>query len=525
MYALLATNGTLRATSQIPGLTERWYVKNEGGTVVDTQPNSTLLDVALGFSIAFGLIANAFLIVRFLEKQIVRSTWIAMITLTIHDLINIATLVVFGVVHRVNDGFDYGISYWMSVAATVASLTCNVTLVMDYIKTKDFGRNGSGLTEKQRSLVISVMIFLGYLGFGALIHTYIISDPDAAGTLSFIDALYFTIVTVTSVGFGDYYPVRAGSKVFAFFYDTGELLARMIVFGLSCSTDNLALTPAGGLILLGFTISIMRETTIETFEASYRHRREELAARARERKAAKRERLKQRRLEREKQLREQIAQGRNVDKGDLPPVRETSKPTLGGGRGGAGGAATKQAKIERAKRELDWDAEKVEGVSAGKRWVRLQLRRIGWMKAYTPNEADLMGKVMEDEGGDQEGGTSLRRTSSTISSASSEEKFISFKKQLQNEQSKEFRLKLSVVGSIFLAFWLIGAAVFHACEGWGYGNALYFSYITCKSGPSPTALPSRLSASLSSPARPRPLARAPARPARPAPALPFRTCF
>lgn len=159
----------LRARSQIPGLTERWYVKNENGSVVDTQPNSTLLDVALGASIAFGLIANAFLIVRFLEKKIVWSTWIAMVTLSIHDVINIATLVVFGVVHRVDDGFTYGIAYWMSVAATCASLTCNVTLVLDYVRTKNFARNGSGLTEKQRSLVISVMIFLGYLGLGALV--------------------------------------------------------------------------------------------------------------------------------------------------------------------------------------------------------------------------------------------------------------------------------------------------------------------------------------------------------------------
>jgi len=233
----------------------------------------------------------------------------------------------------------------------------------------------------------------------------------------------------------------------------------------------------GGLILLAFTIAIARETIIETFEQSYRHRREELAAKARERKAAKRERLKQRRLEREKQLREQIAAGRNVEKGEFPPIRETAKPTLGGGRGGAGVAGTKEAKIERAKRELDWDAEKVEGVSAGKRWVRLQLRRIGWLKAYTPEEKDLKGKVHDDEAEDDEGGdfgTSmhLHRTHSTASSASSEEKFRSFKKQLQDEQAKEFRVKLTIVGTIFLAFWLVGAAVFHLTEGWSYGNAL-----------------------------------------------------
>ncbi len=128
-----------------------------------------MLDVALGFSIAFGLMANIALVVRFLENKIVLSTWISMITLTAHDAINIATLVTFGVVHAVDDGFQYGIAYWMSVAATAASMTCNVTLVWDYVQTKNFARNGSGLTEKQRSLVVAVMILLGYFALGSLV--------------------------------------------------------------------------------------------------------------------------------------------------------------------------------------------------------------------------------------------------------------------------------------------------------------------------------------------------------------------
>jgi len=112
------------------------------------------------------------LVVRFLEKRIVWSTWISMVTLTIHDLINVATLIVFGVVHRVDDGFTYGIAYWMSVAATAASMVCNVTLVVDFVRTKNFGRNGSGLTEKQRSLVVAVMILLGYLALGSLVYVH-----------------------------------------------------------------------------------------------------------------------------------------------------------------------------------------------------------------------------------------------------------------------------------------------------------------------------------------------------------------
>lgn len=204
-------------------------------------------------------------------------------------------------------------------------------------------------------------------------------------------------------------------------------------------------------------------------------RREELAAKARQRKAAKRERLKKQRARREEELRNEIAAGRPKGEGPPPLLKEGA---LGGGRGGAGAANTKFAKIERAKRELDFDVEAAAGVSAGKRWIRLQLRRLGVMRTYTPEERDVKAKVAEDEGGF---GTGLSRTSSTISSASSEAKFRSFKKQLADEQSKEFRVKITVVGSIFVFFWIIGAIVFHFTEGWSFFNAFWYCFITCTS--------------------------------------------
>lgn len=64
----------------------------------------------------------------------------------------------------------------MTVAATAASLLCNVTLVVDYVRVKDFRHSGSGLTEKQRSLVIAVMILLCYIGLGSLCFSFLISE-------------------------------------------------------------------------------------------------------------------------------------------------------------------------------------------------------------------------------------------------------------------------------------------------------------------------------------------------------------
>ena len=36
--------------------------------------------------------------------------------------------------------------------------------------------------------------------------------------MTFVDALYFTVVTATTVGFGDYVPSSTGAKVFSLFY-------------------------------------------------------------------------------------------------------------------------------------------------------------------------------------------------------------------------------------------------------------------------------------------------------------------
>jgi len=70
----------------IPGLTTPWYIKTQGDTIIDSQPNPVLLDVEQAFALALGVVANAALIWRFLEHSPRRTTWIAMISLTVRLL-------------------------------------------------------------------------------------------------------------------------------------------------------------------------------------------------------------------------------------------------------------------------------------------------------------------------------------------------------------------------------------------------------------------------------------------------------
>jgi len=97
---------------EIPGLTEHWYVKIMDNKAVDYKPNPVILDVGLAISMASAVVANIALISRFMERRVLASTVTTIIGLSIHDLINIIAITIFGVVHRNNDGFTYSEAFW-----------------------------------------------------------------------------------------------------------------------------------------------------------------------------------------------------------------------------------------------------------------------------------------------------------------------------------------------------------------------------------------------------------------------------
>lgn len=71
---------------EIPGLTERWYIRTQDGQTVETKGNPAILDIGLAFSLAFGLFANICLVMRFLEKRVKVATLLSIIFLTLHGL-------------------------------------------------------------------------------------------------------------------------------------------------------------------------------------------------------------------------------------------------------------------------------------------------------------------------------------------------------------------------------------------------------------------------------------------------------
>jgi len=85
------------------------------------------------------------------------------------------------------------------------------------------------------------MVLLVYIAFGALVNLFLIG-------LDFIDGLYFTVVSIETVGFGDIVPDNTASRVFMCFY---------IVFGI---------------LNLGVAVGVARETIFEQLQSSYQNR-------------------------------------------------------------------------------------------------------------------------------------------------------------------------------------------------------------------------------------------------------------
>ncbi|KAF9457930.1 hypothetical protein BDZ94DRAFT_1174632 [Collybia nuda] len=487
---------------EIPGLTEEWYIQTKADKIVDKKPNTVILDVALAFSVAFAVMANVCLVVRFMEKKVKYMTVLCVIFLTIHDVINIICVTIFGVEHRFNDGFTYGQAFWMTVCSTSVSTLTNLTLIVDLIQTPDFATSGSGLTRKQRTLVISVIVLMTYLGFGALIQTFLLN-------LSFLNALYFTVVSIETIGFGDIVPNTAGARVFTCLYS---------VFGVL----NLALT-----------VGLTRETVLEGLEVSYRKRVR--SVRLRRRAAQWEKRVGERwraaldwRLREagqpvwvmddpsagtrsvimqsfEKVWRRPSGHGKYFRYNHLFGSGDHSHPhgmhlNLGGLDVLQLEAAAMEVgvplrtllppgfepKHSRGGKERISDGGQVgesgpRSVPSNFDDIPLTHARIGRMAVMLGNFAFAVNKSSFAKFAQR-----ASHTTAPINGDVGEEKrqnsitehYESARASMESEEKRAFYARLLVVWMIFILFWIVGSAIFMATEKWSFGIAFYFCFIS-----------------------------------------------
>jgi potassium channel subfamily K len=110
-------------------------------------------------------------------------------------------------------------------------------------------------------MLVIFMFLICYLALGALVNTFLIR-------ISFVDSLYFSVVSIETIGFGDITPNSTGARVLMCIY--GPL----------------------GIVLLAVFVTMTRATLLEAMEIGYRQRL--IATRERRQEVARRRRVKSR---------------------------------------------------------------------------------------------------------------------------------------------------------------------------------------------------------------------------------------
>lgn len=203
LAALLAPVSTLY---DVPALTQRWYAKN-GDPISD--PTASLILSAI--SLSASILANTSLVVRytvhaqrFWHSAIIISTygWIFKV------LVGVSNLVAFGALRRNGPEYTYVEGFWCAIM----SLSLSVFVAFQLFFHLAFGPGGgcsNTIHWQARTLIISEIAIVGLLAIQALLFSKI------EGWL-YLDGLYFSVVSLLTIGFGDYVPTHTSTKIMLF---------------------------------------------------------------------------------------------------------------------------------------------------------------------------------------------------------------------------------------------------------------------------------------------------------------------
>ncbi|CDW97090.1 hypothetical protein [Sporisorium scitamineum] len=422
---------------EVPGLTSKWYAKiDENGIVERFIDNPPILTVGLAISLAAAVVGNASIILRFLEILRPRqSIVLAMVGFVLHDLINVVALATFGgICGPKHDSLSLSASYWMVCASTTTSVLVTISLVADYVRTKDFRHAGSGLTQLQKGLVLAGMGLLLYLSLGSLIFVFVIK-------IDFITALYFSCATILTVGFGDVVPESPGGKILVILY-----------------------APIG-IVLVALVVSAARNAILETFQATLLARSKERRRRIAEMRAAHKEHKRQDRALRK-----------------LMPRTSTFGPGAGAVSNNDDGNdfAEALARVENqvaAGHDPRSDAQADSGATA------LSVDTTAVSSSDTAKAGTDIDTAVEKSNLATAGDPALQREITALqqhlltAKQRTEQDFREFEAHARREAVAAARMKLVLAASMTAAFWLLGAVAFTYAERWSYDGALWFCFI------------------------------------------------
>lgn len=138
--------------------------------------------------------------------------------LTIHVAVNLVALIVFVKDPSQPAGYFLSTAFWLTVASSCVAAVSTVLLLVDGILTGWYSRGGTGVTNQQRSLVLTWDFFVALILIGSVAYRYLIAGA------TYLDTIYFCIQSALTVGFGDVTLNTTGAIVFSIFWNVFGIL-------------------------------------------------------------------------------------------------------------------------------------------------------------------------------------------------------------------------------------------------------------------------------------------------------------
>ncbi|KAJ9086494.1 Potassium channel [Entomophthora muscae] len=196
------------------------------------------LTVLVSVAVLFALVANLCLLFRFMERRIVLNTFLSVVGYTLHAAFMFVPIGYFYFTENKHPQEKFTGDFWAGASVSGISLVLACLLVIDYFQNNRLRLRGSGVSSKQRTLVLFCIFVTMWSTFGAMVFSFV-------EKWSFTRGVYFTLVTMTTIGFGDFKPEHLGTRIFLFPY--------AII----------------GIVAMGILINSIRIVIVERFESIY----------------------------------------------------------------------------------------------------------------------------------------------------------------------------------------------------------------------------------------------------------------
>ncbi|KAI9209764.1 uncharacterized protein BJ171DRAFT_484938 [Polychytrium aggregatum] len=182
-------------------------------------------------SLLFGLLGSVSLFIRMLEKKLKWTTRLIIFSSFCQGITAIMISILF-ILFAKAPAPDANYSYTEGFGCSLASGVSSLVVAMAMVWQQHLNRNQNyvyvvhELSPSQRQLSLLTMVSIAYTVFGGMLYGHLEG-------WDFDDAMYWTVTTLTTIGFGDFYPKTVyGIAFFPIFASFGMLLVGANIFSI-----------------------------------------------------------------------------------------------------------------------------------------------------------------------------------------------------------------------------------------------------------------------------------------------------